>query len=49
MTDVFDDPDRAVQVEDDDPESLAGEPVEFDPETGGEGLPGRQPEPQIEL
>lgn len=30
MTDPFSDPDRAVQVEDDDPEKLAGEPVEFD-------------------
>lgn len=26
----WDDPDRAVQVEDDNPEALAGEPVEFD-------------------
>lgn len=27
---LWDDPDRAVQVEDDNPEALAGEPVEFD-------------------
>lgn len=26
----WDDPDRAVQIEDDNPESLAGGPVEFD-------------------
>jgi hypothetical protein len=29
----FDDPDRAVQIEDDNPETLAGEPVDFDPDT----------------
>jgi hypothetical protein len=33
MTDPWDDPDRAVQIEDSDPESLAGEEVEFRPET----------------
>lgn len=27
---AFEDPDRAVQVEDDDPEALAGEAVAFD-------------------
>lgn len=37
MTDTNDDaawanPDRAVQYEDDSPEALAGEPVEFDPD-----------------
>lgn len=29
---AWDDPDRAVQIEDDSPESLAGVEVEFDPE-----------------
>lgn len=33
---AWDDPDRAVQIEDDDPETLVGEEVEFDPEAGGE-------------
>jgi hypothetical protein len=28
---AWDDPDRAVQIEDDNPEALAGEEVEFDP------------------
>jgi hypothetical protein len=32
MTDAFDDPDAAVQVEDPDPETLAGEKVNFDPD-----------------
>ncbi len=32
MDDVFDDPDRAVQIEDFDPESLAGDDVLFDPD-----------------
>ena len=33
MTDAaFDDPDMVTQVEDDDPESLAGDPVDFDPD-----------------
>lgn len=32
MTDLWDDPDRAVQIEDSDPESLAGDEVEFNPE-----------------
>lgn len=36
MTDPFSDPDRAVQVEDDDPEKLAGEPVEFNADTDAE-------------
>ncbi len=35
--DPFDDPDRAVQIEDDDPESLAGEACEFDPDDDGDG------------
>lgn len=29
---AWDDPDRAVQIEDDNPEALAGEEVEFDPD-----------------
>lgn len=36
----WDNPDQAVQVEDDNPESLAGDEVEFDPdadETDDEG------------
>lgn len=33
MTDApFDDPEQVTQIEDNDPESLAGEPVEFDPD-----------------
>lgn len=34
MTDAepFDDPDVTTQTEDDDPETLAGDPVEFDPD-----------------
>lgn len=47
MTDAtdrdWDDPDRAVQVEDDDPERLAGDDdVEFDPDDGA----GDEGEPQ---
>lgn len=30
MTDPFTDPDRCTQVEDDDPETLAGAPAEFE-------------------
>lgn len=37
---AFDDPDQALPTEDDNPETLAGDPVEFDPDapepTGGE-------------
>jgi hypothetical protein len=33
---AFDDPDQTVQVEDDDPETLAAEPVDFDPDLGGD-------------
>lgn len=29
---AFDDPDRALPTEDDNPESLAGDPVEFNPD-----------------
>lgn len=35
--DPFDDPDRCVQVEDDNPEALAAEPVEFDSDADDEG------------
>lgn len=31
MTDAFDDPDAVVQIEDDDPEQLAGDAIEPDP------------------
>jgi len=34
--DPFDDPDTALPTEDDDPESLAGEPVTFDPDDDGQ-------------
>lgn len=37
MTDPFTDPDRCTQVEDDNPETLAGDPVEFDEEAGESG------------
>lgn len=29
---AYDDPDQALPTEDDDPETLAGDPVEFDPD-----------------
>jgi hypothetical protein len=29
---AFDDPDRCIQIEDDDPQSLAGDPVIFNPD-----------------
>jgi hypothetical protein len=32
MPDEYDDPDRAVQYEDDNPESLAGDPAVYDPD-----------------
>lgn len=31
MSDVFDDPDTTTQLEDDDPEQLAGDVTDFDP------------------
>lgn len=34
---AFDDPDRAVQVEDDNPEAFAGETVVFDADADDEG------------
>lgn len=37
---AWDDPDRAVQIEDDSPESLAGVEVEFDPEADDESDEG---------
>ncbi len=33
---TYDDPDRALPTEDDDPEKLAGDPVEFDPDAPNE-------------
>jgi hypothetical protein len=33
----WEDTDRAVQIEDDNPESLAGDDVDFDPDDDGEG------------
>lgn len=37
MFDPFVDPDRCTQVEDDNPEILAGEPVEFDEDVDDDG------------
>lgn len=35
----YDDPDRALPTEDDNPETLAGDPVEFDPDAPDDGEP----------
>jgi hypothetical protein len=42
---AFDDPDRALPTEDDDPETLAGDPVEFDPGADDQGTPVDEPAP----
>jgi hypothetical protein len=36
MPDEYDDPDRAVQYEDDNPESLAGDDAVYDPDDDGD-------------
>jgi hypothetical protein len=38
--DPFDDPDVALPTEDEDPESLAGDAAEFDPDTADEAPDG---------